>query len=1679
MGSTRDKWSNSSLADSASTSAPTPAPSSGKTLSTRDKWSNSSLAASAAAPAAAPAPPPVDPYRDSAFAKFTAQSKDGNVDVGAMSSGEYRALANQLYTVRGNPDATDDTKGLFNYAIDNYGDQLREHMESLQKGFQDENYDESYNDKPWWSKPLGAVGAVGRWLDSGWQGAGAALTVAGNQADGTQRSNNPFSKDMWSGVGQGVKEFGRGAANLATFSQIDALDVPDSILAQGDLDGDGRISFMEGTFEREHAEFGRWYGSGVLEWTANMAGEIVLDPLNVIGGAGMAKQGLGVIRRQAAKESMEAGGDALVRQVGDIIIKMEAKSKAGRTGLSNLSEAEAVLIRRLAVDGYASSMLSKAPGVLSKKDAATLSKNARKAADGSYRAKERVLKLEKKQAKLADEAAALADETTEAGAKLAARASRKGFNAADDAFRGARPGVHVKGRTVLGVADGTIPKMVNQVPVLKSIVPHLSPRWKTGKLLSRSERAGVHSAAQMPAGRAARLVKEWTARLVDSPAKNSLDEMVGPDVVSDAIRRSISEKPAKIRPATYKTREGVEKSRPKIKGTDKIKDVDYSKSIRELLEESDEFAVKYSAMSPEGKAGIDSAINEVTQSMGDVLAYVNSIIPESVRLSSKLPDNYGPRILNPDFQSMVDDLLERGVLLEGDKTVQGAFESLAGTGGKLGKLTASRAGDATDPNLFRRTFMPKEQNVVKVNDASEDLIRNAVAKFNETATTKIDIEDVPRMFEENPMTAWAVRSRNATTANIQNDFVVGLAKVADRQGDFIFGVGKKPQNTGDTKYVQLDDDYFGRKTWAAEDIVPEIDSFRAILEDPNSLQKFVRSTNDAWARWATFSPGFVTRNFAGNKMFMYMGGMRSAAPLIKAVKYNKAYKESLAYVHANGVSMEAAAKAVAPDDPNFFAWMSGAIDHGITKGYVEDAFSRNGKAAVNVSDPALIRDANGFLPAFGRELKADGSKYRPNLLRGSATTANPTRISKWAGSKLEETDRLALFIDQMQKGNTIQGAAEHTRKYMLDYGDLTDAEQAFKGSVSRFYTFMRKNTSLQVEYMLASPGKANTLQKIQSDAGEQMASWFTNEGEDGALGWAPPWVQAAGMSALVGGGFAGLDSPLAAATRTAESVAGLAALPLTVAGLEDDVIPEGLRNALFYGDTSDKWKRAASLFSGILPASMELVSEGQTGVEAFTGRSVDKSLQSEGTRILGNLNPGVDRVWRLLEDFGQLDKVPGLLKNEGFIEETRAFAQEKYDKSMADEVERAQANDRDPDFSAAEAMGDGEAAVEELLTRGSVGDLSSMALNWMMGVNYYAPEKAERNGYWTLRNDLQAIMDAPGSPSMTELIAAGELQAKQVVAQTMTYSSGASRIEELIAFIGKDEARALGLTIPEFAADNLDSLEAIAAEDLVHQKVDAYEGILALHGQDRPINAEEFAKIALGSAFQSSNVDIESAGYEPGREANFWDTEDGIMDSPSGGMTVEDTLARMEVIAGWRGFTMEELYGKRLTDIERAIADGKTAVNPRTKDEVVGWWGENNLNRIETENFHGIDAVNMERDGTYTERQQQQDQTAYWQLSSEYTLMYQLKYGKTPTPDQISQYIFAVKATKGDQELVYGEGDSRVRNTVPNAVDIQSVAGQREDARKEFSLTNRKNPLPFVGNPALAPDPRKINRFAK
>lgn len=79
------------------------------------------------------------------------------------------------------------------------------------------------------------------------------------------------------------------------------------------------------------------------------------------------------------------------------------------------------------------------------------------------------------------------------------------------------------------------------------------------------------------------------------------------------------------------------------------------------------------------------------------------------------------------------------------------------------------------------------------------------------------------------------------------------------------------------------------------------------------------------------------------------------------------------------------------------------------------------------------------------------------------------------GQTIEDNARVALFIDQLNKGSSFDQAAKHVRKYLFDYGDVSPFEKDVLKRVMPFYTWSRKNIPLQLEALATQPDKINKL----------------------------------------------------------------------------------------------------------------------------------------------------------------------------------------------------------------------------------------------------------------------------------------------------------------------------------------------------------------------------------------------------------------------------------------------------------------------------------------------------------------------------------------------------------------------------------------------------------------------------
>lgn len=114
----------------------------------------------------------------------------------------------------------------------------------------------------------------------------------------------------------------------------------------------------------------------------------------------------------------------------------------------------------------------------------------------------------------------------------------------------------------------------------------------------------------------------------------------------------------------------------------------------------------------------------------------------------------------------------------------------------------------------------------------------------------------------------------------------------------------------------------------------------------------------------------------------------------------------------------------------------------------------------------------------------DGYAKSSGLLGGGkwdfTSTDNFLPIKKGfeVGTIIENQGRLAQFTALLKQGYDFEEAAEIVTKYLFDYSDLTHFEKKWMKRIFPYYTWMRKNSVLQVRELIDQPNKYAQVGKL-------------------------------------------------------------------------------------------------------------------------------------------------------------------------------------------------------------------------------------------------------------------------------------------------------------------------------------------------------------------------------------------------------------------------------------------------------------------------------------------------------------------------------------------------------------------------------------------------------------------------
>jgi hypothetical protein len=128
-----------------------------------------------------------------------------------------------------------------------------------------------------------------------------------------------------------------------------------------------------------------------------------------------------------------------------------------------------------------------------------------------------------------------------------------------------------------------------------------------------------------------------------------------------------------------------------------------------------------------------------------------------------------------------------------------------------------------------------------------------------------------------------------------------------------------------------------------------------------------------------------------------------------------------------------------------------------------------------------VLDEGMFATELGSMAGGDGllkkfisGKFDPTDTRNFVLYKKGSEI----GQFVEGNDRFIHFASQLKRGMSFKEAAESVNKFLFDYSDLTLFEQSVMKRVFPYYTWLRKNSALQLEQIMTKPNKYRLISKV-------------------------------------------------------------------------------------------------------------------------------------------------------------------------------------------------------------------------------------------------------------------------------------------------------------------------------------------------------------------------------------------------------------------------------------------------------------------------------------------------------------------------------------------------------------------------------------------------------------------------
>lgn len=276
-----------------------------------------------------------------------------------------------------------------------------------------------------------------------------------------------------------------------------------------------------------------------------------------------------------------------------------------------------------------------------------------------------------------------------------------------------------------------------------------------------------------------------------------------------------------------------------------------------------------------------------------------------------------------------------------------------------------------------------------------------------------------KFFEENPAIQMAYRGLAHVKATTGKEFFNAAKTFATKEG---IEVG-----ASELKGLKF-----------APEIAKSIDKYYKGLQ-PEELKVITRTFNAVqnwWKGQVLIAPSYHIRNMVSNIWSNFLAGVKNPISYIKAgmIQAGKGKDLKIAGMTADDLIKLAKERGVVNQ-----GWYAADIPSA-----VESGIKSTWKEGIN----PLSQQNYGF------------------------------KLNKAVGSAFENNARLAHFIEKLEGGSSVNDAVMSVKKYLFDYGDLTDFEKNVMKKILPFYTWTRKNIPLQLGALVEQPAKFSGIEKV-------------------------------------------------------------------------------------------------------------------------------------------------------------------------------------------------------------------------------------------------------------------------------------------------------------------------------------------------------------------------------------------------------------------------------------------------------------------------------------------------------------------------------------------------------------------------------------------------------------------------